>query len=68
MAVCEGHKTAPLGAFPDCFRRINVTRRLPFVNSASKEHTVCSKKDRNDPTAQHCALFSYRFGFRELDL
>ncbi len=37
-------RPAPQEALPDCFRRDNVSRRLPFVNMKSKDCTSRHKK------------------------
>ena len=56
MSVVGGHgpegmwpfanvmRPAPQGALPDCFRRDNVSRRLPFVNKISKDRTYLRRK------------------------
>jgi hypothetical protein len=47
-------RPAPQGALPDCFRRYNVSRRLPFVNNISKDRTFLCKKRKY--------LLTHRFG------
>jgi hypothetical protein len=39
-------RPAPQGASPDCFRLTNLSRRLPFVNNNSKDHTFLREKKK----------------------
>jgi hypothetical protein len=46
LAFAKVVRPAPQGASPDCFRRVNLSRRLPFVNNISKDRTFLRKKKK----------------------
>jgi hypothetical protein len=53
-------RPAPQEALPDSFQRVNLSRRLPFVNIKSKDCTSRCKKGEYFLTPRYSSSFSHR--------